>query len=692
MKGPKITTALIICSAIFFSFNCGDNPIENARDFTENRPPAITEFTSSPEIANELVPGMIFSISASADDPEGRNLDYEFISENGSFMNRIVSGNSASIDFITGNILPGQSVTIKVTVIDHKNLSVSRELILGTGKTGPTITQTGTANTFVREDGAIGLNCRCDSSGYYQVQVYDSTGAFLLGNPDNTWTEYIKDEDINATIAGPLSGIMGGNIYKLQADGNFTVRFTCRDGLWQEASLDLNVLLDRDAPVINAQTIPARNSRFLYDADVDDAFGISSYTWEKLSGPGDVTFGSPDSEDTTIEAAIDGNYTVRLTAADFGGNSVYRDIDFTWDTEPPVVQLSSTPPGLTVQSGFSITVDSSVVTSYRYKLNDSGWSSEVNASVSIDGTDLTDGTYTIYVTGKDSAGNWQAEENATAYTWEVNGGGVFIVGGVTFKMKYCPGGTFPTGIDDSGNDTVDPFYIGETEVTYELWSTVHTWAIANGYNFANNGTMGSGGPGLNNLHPVTEISWVDSIIWCNAISEMSGLTPVYTYSGEVLMDPRDIDSGQFLSITADTMSTGYRLPFIEEWECAGRYIGTINPGYGIEMPLSSGIFWTPGSYASGATDNTDNATATGLVAVYDTNGTSEVKAKIPNQLGIYDMSGNVIEWSNNQTGRGCELLGGSWFANNYGIQIGDKITMYSTYTSIDFGLRITRSQ
>ena len=108
MKSLKITTILIICSFIFFSFSCGDNPIENAQDFTQNRAPVINEFTSSPEIVSELVPGMIFSISVNADDPEGRNITYEFISESGSFMNRVISGNTATIDFITGDILPGQ--------------------------------------------------------------------------------------------------------------------------------------------------------------------------------------------------------------------------------------------------------------------------------------------------------------------------------------------------------------------------------------------------------------------------------------------------------------------------------------------------------------------------------------------------------------------------------------------------------
>jgi hypothetical protein len=54
---------------------------------------------------------------------------------------------------------------------------------------------------------------------------------------------------------------------------------------------------------------------------------------------------------------------------------------------------------------------------------------------------------------------------------------------LSFDMIYLPGEiTFPTGIDDSSSATVDNSYeIGKTEVTYALWKTVYTWAIANGF-------------------------------------------------------------------------------------------------------------------------------------------------------------------------------------------------------------------
>ena len=79
---------------------------------------------------------------------------------------------------------------------------------------------------------------------------------------------------------------------------------------------------------------------------------------------------------------------------------------------------------------------------------------------------------------------------------------------------------------------LSPYKLGKTEVTYELWHEVLTWAESNGYTFANKGLegwdgTGGGGayPNYANIgklptakknHPVIMISWRDCIVWCNA--------------------------------------------------------------------------------------------------------------------------------------------------------------------------------
>lgn len=208
--------------------------------------------------------------------------------------------------------------------------------------------------------------------------------------------------------------------------------------------------------------------------------------------------------------------------------------------------------------------------------------------------------------------------------------------GVGFHMRLAPAATFPTGTFDSGEATVErPFWIAETEVTYELWYAVREWSVQNGYTFANAGRQGVYGrdgeaPTVRSQEPVTKVSWRDTIVWCNALSEMLGYNPVYTFLGEVVRDSTDNKACD--SATQENTS-GFRLPTSSEWELAARYI--------------DGAAWTPGSYASGAAADVNDSDATQTVAWYRANSggqTRDVSTRAANGLGLYDMTGNVWEW------------------------------------------------
>lgn len=81
------------------------------------------------------------------------------------------------------------------------------------------------------------------------------------------------------------------------------------------------------------------------------------------------------------------------------------------------------------------------------------------------------------------------------------------------------------------------FAIGTTEISFAQWQPVRDWAVAHGYSFDFAGDMGSmayGGfegnpspPSHSPQEPVTAISFYDAAIWCNALSEQTGKTPVY---------------------------------------------------------------------------------------------------------------------------------------------------------------------
>ena len=248
--------------------------------------------------------------------------------------------------------------------------------------------------------------------------------------------------------------------------------------------------------------------------------------------------------------------------------------------------------------------------------------------------------------------------------------------GVQFTVRHVPGATFPTGLDDRGEATVDhDFWIGETEVTYELWHAVRGWAEENGYTFANAGREGregeiGEGPTRNKDHPVTMISWYDILVWCNALSQYLDYEPVYAHEGRLYRDSRETPDG----ITIRKV-TGFRLPTCEEWELAARYRGGDGSDDAIEYPEDSGMYWTPGNYASGAAGPYTDEQATGAVAWYsgNTDGNTQPVGQKPrrgNHLGLYDMSGNVFEWVDVSEGDAPGLRGGDVYRDASNLQIG----------------------
>ncbi|MDR2072280.1 MAG: formylglycine-generating enzyme family protein [Spirochaetaceae bacterium] len=183
------------------------------------------------------------------------------------------------------------------------------------------------------------------------------------------------------------------------------------------------------------------------------------------------------------------------------------------------------------------------------------------------------------------------------------------------RMISVRGGVFLMGSSESSfrvtervhEVTVRSFLLSETEVTQELYTAIMK---ENPSYFK--------GPNL----PVDSVSWLDTILFCNALSVRSGLPPAYTIEGE--------------TVIWDRGSKGYRLPTEAEWEYAAR--GGVNGAVGSTALEKASFAGDPQG------DSPGNPREYCWFAPNGASSTHPVKSKLPNQLGLYDMSGNVWEW------------------------------------------------
>ena len=182
------------------------------------------------------------------------------------------------------------------------------------------------------------------------------------------------------------------------------------------------------------------------------------------------------------------------------------------------------------------------------------------------------------------------------------------------NMVFVKGGKYQPSFADEEKEVFD-IEVCKYPTTQKMWTEV----------MENNPSEFKG-----DNKPIESITWWEALEFCNKLSEKYGLEPVYdlSKSKEGILMIKELGGQKVYPDVANFKNTeGFRLPTEVEWEWFAR---------GGQIAIEQGTF----NYTYSGSNNIDE------VAWYVENSgeTYNVGLKKPNQLGLYDCTGNVWEW------------------------------------------------
>ena len=147
-------------------------------------------------------------------------------------------------------------------------------------------------------------------------------------------------------------------------------------------------------------------------------------------------------------------------------------------------------------------------------------------------------------------------------------------------------------------------------------------------------------------YPVVFVTWYGAAAYCNWLSRQAGLNQAYD-------KPFSSSFNDFFHAENAGSIEGYRLPLGQEWLYAARggASGQATTYPGSNNALDTGWFNENTRNAAGASRLVNPSPSANI---WD--GTMPVGQKIPNELGLFDMAGNVQEWTHERSLRGASFV------------------------------------